>query len=66
MKHFLDAIFEDLNLNEGIWGYQTWTRTGSRNKPIYTLTYGEILLLNMTKTLLNLSSAQTGKGISIN
>lgn len=41
MKHFSDAIFEDLNLNEGIYGYQTWTRTGSRNKPIYTLTYGE-------------------------
>lgn len=41
MKHFTDAIFEDLNLNEGIWGYQTWTRTGARNKPIYILTYGE-------------------------
>ena len=41
MKHFTDALFEDLTLNEGIWGYQTWTRTGDRNKPIYTLTYGE-------------------------
>ena len=41
MKHFSDALFEDLTLNEGIWGYQTWTRTGSRNKPIYILTYGE-------------------------
>lgn len=28
-------------LTEGIWSYQTWTRTGPRNKPIYTLTYGE-------------------------
>lgn len=41
MKHFTDAIFEDLNLNEGIWAYQTWTHTGSRNKPIHMLTYGE-------------------------
>lgn len=41
MKHFTDTLFEDLNLIEGIWGYQTWTRTGTRNKPIYTLTYGE-------------------------
>ena len=41
MKHFSDAIFEDLDLYEGIWAYQTWTRTGPRNKPIYALTYGE-------------------------
>jgi len=34
-KHFSDALFE------GIWDYQTWTRTGPRNKPIYTLTYGQ-------------------------
>jgi hypothetical protein len=40
MRHFSDAIFEDLTLNEGIYGYQTWTHTGPRNKPIYTLTYG--------------------------
>lgn len=41
MKHFTDTLFEDLNLDEGIYSYQTWTRTGPRNKPIYTLTYGE-------------------------
>ena len=39
MKHFTDALFEELT--EGIWAYQTWTRTGPRNKPIYSLTYGE-------------------------
>lgn len=41
MNHFSDALFEDFKLNEGMWAYQTWTRTGQRNKPIYTLTYGE-------------------------
>lgn len=39
MKHYTDALFEELT--EGIWAYQTWTRTGPRNKPIYSLTYGE-------------------------
>ena len=39
MKHFTDALFEELT--EGIWAYQTWTRTGPRNKPIHILTYGE-------------------------
>lgn len=39
MKHFTDALFEELT--EGMWAYQTWTRTGPRNKPIYSLTYGE-------------------------
>ena len=34
-EHFSDALFE------GIWAYQTWTRTGQRNKPIHILTYGE-------------------------
>lgn len=28
------------SLNEGLYGYQTFTRTGERGKPIYTLTYG--------------------------
>ena len=41
MKHFTDALFEEFNLNESIWAYQTLIRTGQRNKPIYTLTYGE-------------------------
>lgn len=27
-------------LTEGLYGYQTYQRTGERNKPIYTLTYG--------------------------
>lgn len=49
MRHFSDAIFEDLELTEGIWGYQTWTRTGPRNKPIYTLTYGEHLIAKYDK-----------------
>lgn len=41
MKHFSEAIFEGLDLCEDIWTYQTWTRTGPKNKPIYMLTYGE-------------------------
>lgn len=40
MNHFSDALFEGLDLTEGIWAYQTWTSTGQRNKPIHTLTYG--------------------------
>jgi predicted RNase H-like HicB family nuclease len=32
--------FGESKLTEGIWAYQTWTRTGNRNKPVYTLTYG--------------------------
>ena len=49
MKHFTDALFEDLNLNEGIWSYQTWKSTGSKNKPIYTLTYGDNIVAKYDK-----------------
>lgn len=49
MKHFSDALFEDLVLNEGIWGYQTLTRTGNRNKPIYTLIYGQEVVAKYDK-----------------
>ena len=49
MRHFTDAIFEDLTLSEGIWGYQSWTRTGPRNKPIYTLTYGQNVVATYDK-----------------
>ena len=28
------------SINEGLYGYQTFTKTGERGKPIYTLTYG--------------------------
>lgn len=35
LKHFSDALFED------IYSYQTWIQAGPKNKPIYTLTYGE-------------------------
>lgn len=49
MKHFSDALIESLELNEGIWGYQTWTRTGERNKPIYTLTYGQNIIAKYDK-----------------
>ena len=55
MKHFTDAIFEDLNLNEGIYNYQTWTRTGPRNKPIYTLTYGENTVAKYDKNTFDFS-----------
>lgn len=29
------------SINEGLYGYQTFIRTGERGKPIYTLTYGQ-------------------------
>ena len=53
MRHFSDAIFEDLILNESIWAYQTWTRTGQRNKPVYTLTYGENTVAKYDKNTFN-------------
>ena len=49
MKHYTDALFEDIKLNEGMWAYQTWTSTGARNKPIYTLTYGETTIAKYDK-----------------
>ena len=49
MKHFTDAIFEGLGLNESIWGYQTWTSTGPRNKPIYTMSYGQNIVATYDK-----------------
>jgi len=42
-KHFSDALFE------GIWAYQTWTRIGPRNKPIYTLSYGDNIIAKYDK-----------------
>ena len=54
MRHFSDAILEGLDLSENIWAYQTWTRTGQRNKPIYTLTYGENIIAKYDKNTFDL------------
>lgn len=54
MRHFSDAILEGLDLSESIWAYQTWTRTGQRNKPIYTLTYGENIIAKYDKNTFGL------------
>ena len=55
MKHFSDALFEELLIREGAWCYQTWTRSGSRGKPVHILAYGESTLAKYDKNTFDLT-----------